>query len=97
RPIFRSILRLMSSVLFNVIHDGRPERLAQLLLHHALQVQTEPGLRRLLEVPAGNVQVRLERGGDQENSRRGWRADIVVTWTAGDTWPAGERRLEDRK
>lgn len=84
----------MSSALFNAIHDGRPERLAQLLLHHALQAQTEPRLRRLLDVPVGDVQVRLERGDDRENPRRGWRADIVVTWLAGDTWPAGERRLE---
>src|SRR4051812_13038688 len=78
----------MSSALFNVIHNGRPERLAQLLLLHALQGQTEPRLRRLLDVPVGDVQVRLERGDDQENPRRGWRADIVVAW------PAGERRLE---
>lgn len=67
--------------LFNSIHDGRPERLAQLLLGHALlDAKAEPGIRSLLGVPQGDdVVVELERG-DQLDPRRGWRADIAIKW-----------------
>jgi hypothetical protein len=65
--------------LFDAIHDGRPERLAQLVLAHALR--TEPQLQSFLKIPA-NAEVKLERPGD--DGRSGWRADIE----------AGSLRLE---
>ncbi len=75
--------------LFDAIHDGRPERLAQLLLGHVLELRTEPRLRGLLGVPEQeDVQVDPERGADAENPSRGWRADLVARW------PTGERKIE---
>lgn len=63
-------------LLFDSIHGGRPERLAQLVFAHALR--TQKPLCKHLGIPEGaNATVLVEQYVD-ETVRAGWRTDVTV-------------------
>src|SRR5262249_23654834 len=77
--------------LFDAIHDGRPERLAQLVLVHALR--TEPGLCTYVGIRPG-AEVETEKYSD-DMPAQGWRADLVTT-TAPDPPKGWELKVRAR-
>lgn len=68
-------------LLFDSIHGGRPERLAQLVFAHALR--TQKSLCKHLGIPEGaSAEVLVEQYVD-EAVRTGWRTDVTVKTGGG--------------